>query len=67
VIQQSPDQEVKQFAATVEAALRTAVAEALQAHKRAGNSVAVWQDDRVVTLTADQIPDQAVEQADDTA
>lgn len=36
-------------------ALRQAVREALLIHKRAGNPVAVWQNDRVVWVPADDI------------
>jgi hypothetical protein len=38
-------------------ALRSAVREALAAHKRAGNSVVIWQDERVVWVEAADIPD----------
>ena len=38
-------------------ALRQAVREALLDHKRAGNPVAVWRNERVVWLPAEQIPD----------
>jgi hypothetical protein len=37
-------------------AVRQAVREALLSHKRAGNPVAVWQNERVVWVPADQIP-----------
>jgi hypothetical protein len=37
-------------------ALRKAVREALLNHKRAGNPIAVWQNERVVWLPAEQIP-----------
>ena len=37
-------------------ALRQAVREALLNHKRAGNPVAVWQNERVVWVSAEQIP-----------
>lgn len=37
-------------------ALRQAVREALLSHKRAGNPVAVWQNERVVWVPADEIP-----------
>ena len=40
----------------VEATLRRAVREALTRHKRLGQSIAVWQDGRVVELSADDIP-----------
>ncbi|MEX0272587.1 hypothetical protein AB3R30_26095 [Leptolyngbyaceae cyanobacterium UHCC 1019] len=34
----------------------TAIAQALERHRRLGQSIAVWQDGKVVILTADQIP-----------
>jgi hypothetical protein len=37
-------------------ALREAVREALLKHKRSGNPVAGWQNDRVVWAPAEQIP-----------
>lgn len=38
-------------------ALRQAVQEALQRHKRAGNPVAVWRDGRVVWIPPEEIPE----------
>ncbi len=38
-------------------ALRSAVQEALARHKRAGQSVAVWRDGRVVVVPPEEIPD----------
>ena len=40
----------------IERALRAAVRDALQRHKRDGDPVAVWREGRVVWLTPDQIP-----------
>jgi hypothetical protein len=37
-------------------ALRTAVRVALREHKRRGESIVVWQDGRVVTIAAEDIP-----------
>ena len=37
-------------------ALNSAVQEALARHKRAGQSVAVWQDGRVVVVPPEEIP-----------
>jgi len=36
--------------------LQAAVAEAMERHRRLGESICVWREGRVVTLTADQIP-----------
>ena len=40
----------------VEQVLQRAVREALLFHKRIGNPIAVWQDDKVVILQPDEIP-----------
>ena len=40
----------------IERALREAVRDALQRHKRDGDPVAVWREGRVVWLSPDQIP-----------
>lgn len=41
----------------VERAIGKGVAEALWRHKRLGQSITVWQDGRVVRLSAEEIPD----------
>ena len=48
----------------VERALRAAVRDALQRHKRDGDPVAVWREGRVVWLTPDQIPSAGDESND---
>jgi hypothetical protein len=35
---------------------KVAIAEAIERHRRLGESIAVWQDGKVVILEADQIP-----------
>lgn len=40
----------------LEAALRRAVSRALLTHKQAGDSIAVWRDDKVVIVPAEEIP-----------
>jgi hypothetical protein len=52
----------------IERALRAAVRDALQRHKRDGDPVAVWREGRVVWLPPDQIPsvsDESSESAPD--
>ena len=39
----------------VEAAVQAAVREALAAHKRAGNPIAVWENGQVIWIPPDQI------------
>lgn len=41
----------------VEAAIRQAVQEALQQHKRLGNPVASWENGQVVWIPPEQIPE----------
>ncbi len=43
-------------ARTIESVFRSAVHDALRAHKRAGNTVAAWEDGRVVLIPAERIP-----------
>jgi hypothetical protein len=40
----------------IDAAVRRGIRAALREHKRRGESIVVWKDGRVVTLTADEIP-----------
>ncbi|MFN6540247.1 MAG: hypothetical protein RM021_028405 [Nostoc sp. EkiNYC01] len=40
----------------IDAGVKAAIAKAIERHRRLGESVSVWQDGKVVTLTADQIP-----------
>ena len=48
----------------IERAIRAAVRDALQRHKRDGDPVAVWREGRVVWLTPDQIPTAVDESSD---
>lgn len=38
-----------------------AVAEAIERHRRLGESIVIWRDGKIVTLTADEIPPQNLE------
>ncbi len=40
----------------IEQGVKVAVAQALERHRKLGESIAIWRDGQVVTLTADQIP-----------
>ncbi|MHC5720566.1 MAG: hypothetical protein ACYTX0_53235, partial [Nostoc sp.] len=39
----------------IDAGVKLAVAKAIERHRRLGESISIWQDGQVVTLTADQI------------
>ena len=36
--------------------MKIAIAKAIEKHRRLGESISIWQDGKVITLTADQIP-----------
>ncbi|WP_088892372.1 hypothetical protein [Leptolyngbya ohadii] len=40
----------------IRAAVRAAIAHAIERHRKLGEPIAVWQDGKVVVLTAAQIP-----------
>ncbi|MDF5739175.1 MULTISPECIES: hypothetical protein [unclassified Nostoc] len=40
----------------IDAGVKAAIAKAIERHRRLGESISIWQDGEVVTLTADQIP-----------
>ncbi len=44
-----------EYGKEIEAVLRRAVHEALLRHKRAGNPVAIWRDEKVVLLQPEEI------------
>ncbi|MCY7285292.1 MAG: hypothetical protein LH679_18060 [Cyanobacteria bacterium CAN_BIN43] len=50
-------------------AARDAIAQALERHRKLGESIAVWQDGKVVVLSADQIPlpQELIDKTDSTS
>ncbi|WP_414551781.1 hypothetical protein [Anabaena sp. CCY 0017] len=40
----------------IDAGVKTAVAKAIERHRKLGESISIWQDGKVVTLTPEQIP-----------
>ena len=36
--------------------MKLAIAEAIEKHRKLGESISIWQDGKIITLTADQIP-----------
>ena len=40
----------------IEAGVKEAIAQAIERHRRLGQSIAVWKDGRVVVLSAEEIP-----------
>jgi hypothetical protein len=46
--------------------VESAIAQAIERHRKLGESIAVWRDGKVVILTADQIPLRQVGDSDST-
>ncbi|MHC5727972.1 MAG: hypothetical protein ACYTXY_28345 [Nostoc sp.] len=46
----------EKLSSQIDAGVKLAVAKAIERHRRLGESISIWQDGQVVTLTADQIP-----------
>ena len=55
IVQKTPDLFVR-YSDEITIACERAVREALLKHKKNGNSVAVWQDGKVVILKPEEIP-----------
>ncbi|MEQ8958594.1 MAG: hypothetical protein RLP02_11815 [Coleofasciculus sp. C2-GNP5-27] len=45
----------------IDAGVKAAVAQAIERHRRLGQSISIWRDGKIVTLTADEIPPMQVE------
>jgi hypothetical protein len=50
------EEEMKVIHQKIAEGARVAVAEALERHRKLGESIAVWKDGKVVVLSAEQIP-----------
>jgi len=50
------EQEIIALHKRIDAGVKAAVAAAIERHRKLGESIAVWQDGKVVILTADRIP-----------
>jgi len=51
----------EKLSSKIDVAVKAALAEAIEKHRRLGQSISIWQEGKVVTLTADQIPPLARE------
>ena len=40
----------------IDAGVKMAIAKAIEKHRKLGESISIWEDGKVITLTADQIP-----------
>ncbi len=50
------EQPLSELHQKIDAGVKLAIAEAIEKHRKLGQSISIWQDGKVVTLTADQIP-----------
>ncbi len=46
----------EKLSSQIDAGVKLAMKKAIERHRRLGESISIWQDGQVVTLTADQIP-----------
>ena len=46
----------EKLSSQIDAGVKGAIAEALEKHRRLGQSISIWKDGRIVTLSAEQIP-----------
>ncbi|MDJ1168792.1 hypothetical protein PMG71_05085 [Roseofilum sp. BLCC_M154] len=40
----------------IDAGVKQAIAEAIEKHRKLGESISIWQDGRVITIESDKIP-----------
>jgi predicted secreted protein len=50
------DEDFKEWSERIHESVQVGVAQALERHRCLGQSIAVWRDEKVVILEADQIP-----------
>ncbi|MGB3268273.1 MAG: hypothetical protein WBA89_30495 [Microcoleus sp.] len=50
------EQEMIALQKKIDAGVKAAIAAAIEKHRKLGESIAIWQDGKVVILTADRIP-----------
>ncbi|MEG4500438.1 hypothetical protein QUB05_24515 [Microcoleus sp. F10-C6] len=50
------EQELCKLYEKIDAGVKAAIAEALEKHRRLGQSISIWRDGKIVTLTAAEIP-----------
>ncbi|AFZ56768.1 hypothetical protein H6G54_24100 [Anabaena cylindrica FACHB-243] len=46
----------EKLSSQIDAGVKLAMKKAIERHRRLGESISIWQDGQVVTLTAEQIP-----------
>jgi hypothetical protein len=51
----------RQLSTKIDAGVKTAIAEAIERHRKLGQSISIMRDGQVITLTAEQIPPQSTD------
>ncbi len=51
----------RQLSSKIDAGVKTAIAEAIERHRKLGQSISTMRDGQVITLTAEQIPPQSTD------
>lgn len=46
----------EKLSSQIDAGVKLAIKKAIERHRRLGESISIWQDGQVVTLTAEEIP-----------
>lgn len=50
------EEELLKLYEKIDAGVKAAIAEAIEKHRRLGQSISIWRDGKIVTLTAAEIP-----------
>jgi hypothetical protein len=50
------EQKLVKLSDRIDAGVKAAIAEAIEKHRRLGQSISIWRDGKIVTLTAAEIP-----------
>ncbi|MBE9192499.1 hypothetical protein IQ230_19525 [Gloeocapsopsis crepidinum LEGE 06123] len=59
--------EHQRLSSKITPAIQARIAQAIERHRKLGESIAIWRDGKVVILEAAQIPKMSVEQQETTA
>ncbi|MFB2838160.1 MULTISPECIES: hypothetical protein [Floridanema] len=52
--------ETEKLSEQIDAGIKQAIAQAIEKHRKLGESITIWQDGKIVTLTAEKIPTKEV-------
>ncbi|MDY6806217.1 MAG: hypothetical protein SXA11_20760 [Cyanobacteriota bacterium] len=55
------EKELSELQHKIDRGVKKAIAEAIEKHRKLGQSISIWQDGKVVTIPAEEIPPRAPE------